>query len=158
VCVCVCVCGVCVCARVHVCTRTSACSALTACVCACGPRVGGVRALLAHAVSDGSQSKCVSPTTFNHRVTLPSKVAWHPKDKLVAVGWESGEIVLWDTVANTTQELTSGHSMAVCSLTWSPGGAVLVSADRGGKVCLVTRVPLINGIKSHACPPALRCL
>ena len=82
-----------------------------------------------------------SITAITCRVALPSKVAWHPKEKVVVVGWANGEVLLWDVVANTTQELPGVHSMAVCTLTWSPGGSVLVSADRGGKVC----TPSIHG-------------
>lgn len=69
-------------------------------------------------------------------MALPSTIAWHPTEKVVVVGWLNGEVIIWDTANNSMQELSGVHSMAICTLTWSPQGTLLVSTDRGGKAAL----------------------
>jgi len=70
------------------------------------------------------------------RLALPSALAWHPTEKVVVVGWINGEVVIWDVATNSLQELNGAHSMAVTTVTWSPGGSVLVTTDRAGKAAL----------------------
>ncbi|XP_023244589.1 intraflagellar transport protein 140 homolog [Centruroides sculpturatus] len=61
-----------------------------------------------------------------------TSVAWHPVRKIIAYGWENGEIVLWNGKTEILQNETSKHKTPVLYLQWSDGGGRLVSVDSDG--------------------------
>lgn len=70
----------------------------------------------------------------------PGKVAclaWHPRRPQIATAG-GPEVVLWPTdpgAARKAQPL-QGHGDTVTALAYAPGGALLASGDRGGRLCL----------------------
>ena len=62
----------------------------------------------------------------------PLRTAWSLDGSRLAVGYSSGQVILWDTAAGTatagTAALTfAGHSREISSLSWSPDGRYLLS-------------------------------
>jgi WD40 repeat protein len=69
-------------------------------------------------------------------------VAFSPKGGTLAVGYQNGEIRLWDAVGRKEKQLLKGHERAVLMLTYSPDGTALAScsADRTVRVWNVSKV------------------
>jgi intraflagellar transport protein 140 len=58
-------------------------------------------------------------------------IRWHPKNKVLAMGWEDGAISVWSDSA-MPQEDTMVHSSPIVLLVWSPEGSRLLTADANG--------------------------
>ena len=54
---------------------------------------------------------------------------WHPQRKILAVGWETGEITLWNEQDRELVEAPHLHRAEVTVMAWSSHGTRLISAD-----------------------------
>eukprot|EP00051_Salpingoeca_urceolata_P027733 m.483017 g.483017 ORF g.483017 m.483017 type:complete len:1380 (-) comp22745_c0_seq1:34-4173(-) len=68
------------------------------------------------------------------RVAQPSVIAWHPTQRLLAVGWDTGEIVLWNVQTLVAHEAKSLHDSDIRFLKWSADGTKLISGDDTGRI------------------------
>jgi intraflagellar transport protein 140 len=68
------------------------------------------------------------------RPSLARVVSAHPTLRLIAVGWESGEVLVWNDATQTAHENAALHVSSIRSLTWSTSGDALVSTDADGRV------------------------
>ena len=67
-------------------------------------------------------------------VTRPSDathIQWHPKNKVLAMGWKDGAVSVWSETA-MPQEDTLIHAAPITMLTWSPEGSRLLTGDASG--------------------------
>ncbi|GFS01827.1 intraflagellar transport protein 140 homolog [Elysia marginata] len=64
----------------------------------------------------------------------PSSYAWHPTRKIIAVGWETGEITLWNEQDKELIEAAHLHRSEVTVMRWSSSGSRLLSADNSGVI------------------------
>lgn len=55
--------------------------------------------------------------------------AWHPTRKVLAVGWENGEILVWNVDAKEMYESTHIHKAALSIIHWSSNGTRLATGD-----------------------------
>ena len=68
------------------------------------------------------------------RSTHVKSLDWHPTRKILAVGWENGEVVIWNENDHELHETSMHHKGAVTIIQWNPSGSRLASADL---VCLI---------------------
>jgi WD40 repeat protein len=61
-------------------------------------------------------------------------LSWHPTQRVLAVGWSSGELITWNESSKTTQETKPLHATPLMVLEWSPSGELLVSGDYEGRI------------------------
>merc|ERR1719326_1913345 len=69
------------------------------------------------------------------RAAKPTMIAWHPTRKLLATGWASGEVIMWNEETHVAYECKRMHDNITC-LTWSFDGSRLFSADDEGQMCV----------------------
>ena len=69
-----------------------------------------------------------------HPTAQVTSTAWHPTKKMLAVGWETGELFLYSDHNNSCVELQTIHTSSILILEWSGGGSRLVSGDGSGSV------------------------
>ncbi|KAH9494870.1 hypothetical protein Btru_015870 [Bulinus truncatus] len=62
----------------------------------------------------------------------PKCYAWHPTRKIIAVGWETGEITVWNEQDKELIEAPHLHRAEVVCIIWSSNGTRLISADNSG--------------------------
>lgn len=63
------------------------------------------------------------------RSSFVSSLSWHPVRKILAIGWESGEVLIWNDHDHDLFEVYSVHKSVVKVLQWSNNGSRLVSGD-----------------------------
>ena len=56
--------------------------------------------------------------------------SWHPTKKIIAVGWENGELLIWNAMDHELFEGLPLHKHAITVLHWSSNGTRLVSGDK----------------------------
>ncbi|XP_050392806.2 intraflagellar transport protein 140 homolog [Patella vulgata] len=61
-----------------------------------------------------------------------SVVAWHPTKRIIAVGWDTGEITIWNEQDHEVSDAVHIHKKEVSILHWSTNGSRLSSGDKGG--------------------------
>ncbi|XP_059152845.1 intraflagellar transport protein 140 homolog [Physella acuta] len=62
----------------------------------------------------------------------PTSYAWHPTRKIIAVGWETGELTLWNESDKELIEAPHLHRSEISAMHWSSNGTRLLSADTTG--------------------------
>ncbi|KAH8034397.1 hypothetical protein HPB51_023645 [Rhipicephalus microplus] len=61
-----------------------------------------------------------------------SALSWHPWAPLLALGWDNGEVCVWDERRASLHEPQTQHKRAVARLLWNGTGTRLVSIDAVG--------------------------
>ncbi|KAG2455575.1 IF140 protein, partial [Polypterus senegalus] len=62
----------------------------------------------------------------------PSLLRWHPSRQTLAVGWETGEVLLHSLPNGDVSTLAGVHRSCITVLEWSSNGGYLVSGDKMG--------------------------
>ena len=70
------------------------------------------------------------PNSSVQRSFGSSSLAWHPSRLTVAIGWENGEIILWNEKDKELYQAAKLHKAEVCLLSWCNSGQRLLSADK----------------------------
>jgi len=55
---------------------------------------------------------------------------WHPVSKIVAIGWRSGEITLYNDHDKSYHEQSSVHRAPLSVLRWNKTGSRLIAGDK----------------------------
>ena len=63
------------------------------------------------------------------RSCLVTSFAWHPVRKILAIGWESGDVLIWNEHDHELHEAFSVHKSKIRVVKWSNNGSRLVTAD-----------------------------
>ena len=58
-----------------------------------------------------------------------SALAWHPTRKILAVGWETGELTIWNDSEHETYEVPLLHKGEITILLWTSNGTKLLTGD-----------------------------
>jgi len=66
------------------------------------------------------------------RSTHVKSLDWHPSRKILAAGWESGEVVIWNENDHELHETAMHHKVEVNIIQWNPSGSRLATADSRG--------------------------
>ena len=61
-------------------------------------------------------------------------ISWHPYETFLAIGYESGEVMIWNHVESETFEGAKNHIGSLVILEWSPCGSLLISTDGLGSL------------------------
>ena len=69
-----------------------------------------------------------------HPTAQVTTTAWHPNKKMLAIGWETGELYLYSDHNNSCVELQTIHTSSIVILEWSQAGSRLISGDGSGSV------------------------
>ena len=69
-----------------------------------------------------------------HPTAQVTTTAWHPNKKMLAIGWETGELYLYSDHNNSCVELQTIHTSSIVILEWSQAGSRLISEDGSGSV------------------------
>lgn len=70
------------------------------------------------------------PHATIQRSASPTAIAWQSDKKIVAIGWQTGEVIIWNEGERDLFEVPGLHKNVVTCLKWSAKGARLVSADQ----------------------------
>ena len=81
---------------------------------------------------DGEQAENISIPS--HPTGQVTSAAWHPTRKVLAIGWENGELFLFSDHNNTCSEVQTVHTASIVLLEWSQAGSRLISGDGAGSV------------------------
>ncbi len=79
-----------------------------------------------NAIPQGQQ---IEGTSRIQKDSSPTAIDWHPTKKVLAIGWETGDIQLWNDVEKNLYEPQSDHCSQIKSLNWTGNGTRLLSAD-----------------------------
>lgn len=60
----------------------------------------------------------------------PTALRWHPTKPLLAIGWETGEVVLLTHPSGDQTVIPSTHTACMLLLDWSSSGSRLVTGDQ----------------------------
>ena len=86
-----------------------------------------------------------------HPTAQVTCISWHPSRKMLAIGWENGELFLYSDHNNTCVEVPTIHNASVILLEWSQAGSRLISGDSAGSVVgwSIDRSNQLNTIFHH---------
>lgn len=72
------------------------------------------------------------PGAHLERPFLAVSFTWHPNKRILAVGWENGEVLMFNEQEKEQHSVPTTHGSAVTVLEWNPNGSRLVSGDSNG--------------------------
>lgn len=93
----------------------------------CDERNGGIVSIYNHAIEETTN---VEPSVQQGSQVV--NIRWHPTSKILAMGYQSGEVVVWNQEESECFEGPKGHTSSVMLMEWSADGSVLVSSDSLG--------------------------
>ena len=64
-----------------------------------------------------------------YRSTVVECMEWHPEKKVIAIGWESGEITTYNNSEEKVHEQSSIHRSSIAVVRWNQSGSRLISGD-----------------------------
>lgn len=76
------------------------------------------------------------PDAVMQRSCFSSSKAWYPTKPILAVGWNNGEVLIWNHKEKELYEAAKIHKEDVCLLCWSVNGQRLLSGDKSGLLVL----------------------
>lgn len=85
---------------------------------------------------DGPQGK--SPQQVGRREAFVTRVAFHPRRELVAIGYQDGAVVLGTPIDNATTVIDPPHGSPVSALCWEARGERLFFGAESGKAGIAT--------------------
>jgi len=75
----------------------------------------------------------IEDVVLDRKTHSSSALDWHPKAKLLAMGWSDGTVSVWtEQDKNSQREDKMAHRAPVSVLKWSPHGTRMVSGDEQG--------------------------
>lgn len=64
------------------------------------------------------------------RKSRPASIlAWHPSRRVLAIGWETGEVTVWNDTEHEMYEIPPLHKGEITILHWTSGGTKLLTGD-----------------------------
>ncbi|KAE9552573.1 hypothetical protein FO519_004230 [Halicephalobus sp. NKZ332] len=62
-----------------------------------------------------------------------TQIAWHSREPVLLVGWDSGKLTLIDPVKGIEEDLLEGDLDEICALSWNSDNNNVLAADNTGK-------------------------